>query len=85
MASTTNLKIINSGIAALENGKHYTTYRGGKYLGKLISQEDAGYYNNRLEYSSYSSRLVLTFQKEDGTEYKINHTNGWDYNLVELI
>jgi hypothetical protein len=85
MSSTTKFKPIAFGIADLENGKHYTTYRGGKYLGKLISQEDAGYYDNRLEYSSYSSRLVLTFQKEDGTKYNINHTNGWDYNLVELI
>ena len=85
MASPIKFQIIACGIADLEIGKHYTTYRGGKYLGKLISQEDAGYYNNRLEYSSYSSRLVLIFQKEDGTEYNINHTNGWDYNLVELI
>ena len=85
MDSTTKYQTIASGIADLQIGRHYTTYRNGKYLGKLISQQDTGFYANHLQYSSYHSKLVLTFQREDGTQYNIDHTNGWDYNLVEPI
>jgi hypothetical protein len=85
MSFPTKFQTIAFGIANLHIGNHYTSYSNNKYLGKLISEQDKGYYTNPLEYSSYGSRLVLTFQKEDGTQYNIDHTNGWDYNLVEPI
>jgi len=82
MSSTAKFQIINTGIADLVIGEHY--YVGGNYLGKLISQQYSGYYKNRTEYSSYTSRLVLTFLK-DGEQKEIMHTNGWDYNHVTPI
>lgn len=77
-------RTIVSGIADLFLGGHYASYQTGAYLGELVSQKFEKCYKN-INYASYSLSLRLTFKRFDGSTYEISHTNGWDYNRVELL